>query len=250
MRPAARGGTAIEYGAAFTGIFFLFALTVGMFLSAIDPAFEVRGLPPMWVGGFLPLVALVAAARQFRAWEHGTPASRLLDPIRSRLGLRTLPTLAWFFAATLPIVGLFVLRNATMTSSSLGLDAIDQLFVLGAFLASMTLEVVLCRRSDRRDRDAGVVGSPTPAGVAMVTAGERISPLHRRISWILPVLGGVTSMIGLVLSALSVEGTGAFLPLSVGLLVAWVVHSQIVIRPHLRRIERDERAKAEGERPS
>jgi hypothetical protein len=240
MTQSPRAGTAIEYGAAYTGIFFLLAVAVGMLLSAFQPEW-----PPFWIGGFIFLVPLVASVRQVLMWEKGAPASRFLDPIRSRLGLRTLPTLAWFFAAALPIVGLFALRNATMEGSSLGLDAIDQLFVMGAFLATTTLEVVLCRRSDRRDRDAGIVGRPGPAGRALVQVGGRVSELHRRLTWILPGSAAILSLVAFGLSNLGSGVGDVFGVIAVVLLVAWVVHSQFVIKPRLREIEREEAAKEE-----
>lgn len=103
---------------AYYGIALLAFANLFVFSTVFDPRFGFSSV--FWVG--LGLAWLIGAIRQVGAWNQGRPASRVLDPIRSRVGRRTLPQLAWVAAGFLTGVVLYaVLRRTGVTARALKL---------------------------------------------------------------------------------------------------------------------------------
>ncbi len=153
-----KGGTLLERIIAWCGVGLLAFAMVFAFSTAFDPRFGVDS--PLWIGGFLPLVWLIAAIRQLVAWYEGRRASRFLDPVRASLGRRALPTLAWIAAPMFTGVLLYaVLRRGGVVTG--GLDTSEGLIrsggtslalLYGSFFVTLLLLVIMPMASDRRDR--------------------------------------------------------------------------------------------------
>lgn len=246
-----KGGTLVERLVAYYGVGLLAALALLMFSTAFDPRFGLGS--PLWLGGFLPALALVPTIRQLRAWNGGSRASSLLDPFRTRLGLRALPTVAWLAAGGLTVLAIYVLLNMAgvlqVTDTSAAKVSANP-FLYGAFLAALGVDFVMTWRSDRRDRRikeaAGEELVPDSApDKKMLMAAQELPAGVRMTATILfwlTLVGGLSTFVLLVIP--QVVPTPIFM---VALLpgFAWIGYGQLVIRPRLRRIEREQASRAE-----
>jgi hypothetical protein len=246
-----KGGTLLERVIAFYGVGLLAFAMFFAFSTAFDPRFGVSSA--LWITGFLPFVWLIGAIRQLVSWYEGRPASRLLDPVRSKLGRRALPTLAWIAAPVFTGVLLYALlrRGGVVTE---GLDVSEGLIrsggaslalLYGSFFVSLLLAVVMPMASDRRDRLATEaaggtwVRAPAPDEKALRAAEELPSGM-KKTAKVLMVLG----LGGLWLSVIFLVvpwpiPTPWFFAATIPTWV-WIGYTFLVVRPRLREIQREQ----------
>jgi hypothetical protein len=228
---------------AYLGIFLLGVFVVWMFLTAFDEGVEAGfALSSVFIGTlFLGLLAV--ALVQIRSWDQGVQAGRLLDPVRSRLGRRALPTLAWFLGGCLAVVGLYAALGLTgVLEPDAGISGLDdQAFLFGGFFGGIVLEILLSRSSDRRDQRMGLdVRGPYPVDSKMaVTTGLTLTRRERGIATFLFLLTLASFAVPLVLILAGQEihitlMFASFLPF-----VVWQVYSRKVIRAHARTADGD-----------
>jgi hypothetical protein len=240
-----KGGTLVERYVAYFGTFLLALLAVWMFSTAVDPQFGLGS--PMWLSGFLPLVGLIAAVRQLRSWNEGSSASRLLDPIRSRFGLRALPTLAWLSAGGLSMVGLYALLNLVgVLTPDVGITGTDdRVFLYGAFFAAMGLDLGLSWSSDRRDRLAKEAAGeelipPSAPGRKTLMAAQELPAGMRKTASVLQWLTIVGVLVGVVFLVIPQTISMVWFIATLIPFAAWIGYSYLVLRPRLREIEREQ----------
>jgi hypothetical protein len=129
-------------------------------MSTRGPRFGLDS--PLWIGGFLPLVWLIGAIRQLVAWYEGRPASWLLDPVRSRLGRRALPTLAWIAAPFFTGVLLYAaLRLGGIVTE--GLDVTEGLIRSGGASLALLYGTFFRSSSPRTKQDDSAAARRDPS---------------------------------------------------------------------------------------
>jgi hypothetical protein len=223
-------GTLFERIVAYLGIGFLVVGTLGMFATALDPRFDVEGFPPLWIGGFFTLVAAVAGVRQIAAWRRGARAHGLLDPVRARMGRRAVPTVAWFFAGCLGVMLFYVVSGVGRSEGPF--TGINQVFFFGSFFLGAGLEVVLSRRTDRREGMTGL-GPFDPA--EQMVAATTIPEPQRKVTSVLFVFTLASLVVGLVLGLLDVIPPMLLL-VSLVPLVIWQIYVNVVVRSRMRQL--------------
>jgi hypothetical protein len=245
-----KGGTLLERIIAWYGIALLAFAMFFAFSTAFDPRFGFDS--PLWVGGFIPLVWLIAAIRQLVAWYEGGRTSVAFDPVRARLDRRALPTLAWIAAPMFTGVLLYavlrlrgVAKDLDMSEGLIRSGGASLAVLYGTFFLTLFVLLIMPRASDRRDRLATEAAgekwlrAPEPDEKA-ARAAKELPPGIRKTTSILQKLG----LAGLVTWVIffvvpwpipSVLFYVATLPTWV-----WVAYIYLVVRPRLRQIERDQ----------
>jgi hypothetical protein len=232
-----RGGTGTERVVAYIGVLLMTITTGGMFITAVHPRFRDSG--PIWaVSGLVFLVVVGVAVKQVQAWEDGRRANRFFDPVRSRLGRRALPTVAWLMAGALSVLALYALLAFTgvVVQASLGASLANP-FLFGALFAGTVLEIVLAWKSDIRDQRSGLPEKgPYPADpklAGQLAASTRLDAGEQRMARILRAFAYAGLITPLVTLMAGIRIPTALLALSFIPFVAWVAYSRRVIRSHL-----------------
>jgi hypothetical protein len=237
MKARMGGGTGTERVVAYIGVLLMAIITGGMFITAVHPRF--RDLGAIWaVSGLVFLVVVAAAVKQIQAWEDGRLASRFFDPIRSRLGRRALPTVAWLMAGALSIVALYALLVLTRVVAPASVGSIlASPFLLVALFAGTALEIVLARKSDIRDQRSGLAEKgPYPADpkfAGQLAASTRLDVGERRMARILRAIAYAGLFFPLIAVLVGIRIPTVLLYVSLIPFVAWVAYSRRVIRAHL-----------------
>jgi hypothetical protein len=244
-----KGGTVLERLIAYYGIALLAFATLFAFSTAFDSRIGFGSF--LWVGGFLPLVWLIGALRQMGAWREGRRASRVLDPIRSRVGRRALPQLAWVAGGLLTGVVLYGLLLRTRTIDQ-GLElgeeglsgGVSLVLLYGTFFFTIGLFVLMTWASDRRDRVAkeavgeGVVRVFTPDEKA-VRIGNELPTGIRKTARALQIAGLAGLWLAVIFFVIPMAvPTALFLVATLPTFV-WIGYVYVVVRPRVREIERD-----------